>query len=155
MSGKTKIVVLKMKELVYAGIFLLLGILAIVLLVVMSKDKTASTQNTEINPSYIYMPGTYATSLTLNGSMVDVVVTVDATSILSIDLQNLDETVSVMYPLMEPALEDLAAQIIETQSIYDIEHSPDHLYTSMVLLNAITSALEEAKIEESGLNNAN
>ena len=55
-----------------------------------------------------------------------------------------------MYPLMEPALDELSAQIIETQSLENITYSDDNKYTSMVLLNAITTSLEQAKasIEE-------
>ena len=92
------------------------------------------------------IPGTYTTAMTLNGSRVELAVTVDETAILSIELQNLDETVSVMYPLMEPALEELADQIMEHQSIDNIEYSSDNLYTSTVLLNAITASLNQATI---------
>ena len=145
MSGKTKIVVLKMKELICAGIFLALGILAIILLVVTSKENTP-VSDTPADSSAIYVPGTYTTAMTLNGSQVELAVTVDETAILSIELQNLDETISVMYPLMEPALEELADQIMENQSIDNIEYSSDNLYTSTVLLNAITASLSQATI---------
>lgn len=146
MSGKTKIVVLKMKELIYTGILLVLGILAIIFLIIMSgvKDDGQSTEPTD--SASVYVPGTYTTAMTLNGSHVELSVTVDETAILSIDLQNMDESVSVMYPLMEPALESLSAQILENQSIDNIEYSSDNLYTSTVLLNAITAALNQAEI---------
>ncbi len=148
MSGKTKIVVLKMKELVCTGIFLVLGILAIILLVIMFRDKENTPSDAPTDTSALYVPGTYTTAMTLNGSNVELSVTVDETAILSIDLQNMDETISVMYPLMEPALETLSDQIIEHQSIDNIEYSSDNLYTSTVLLNAITSSLNQAKIAE-------
>lgn len=148
MSGKTKIVVLKMKELICAGIFLALAILAIILLVITMGKKDASDPAVFQDTSAIYVPGTYTTAMTLNGSNVELAVTVDETAILSIDLQNMDETISVMYPLMEPALEELSTQIIEQQSIEGIQYSSDNLYTSTVLLNAITSSLNQAKITE-------
>lgn len=148
MSGKTKIVVLKMKELICTGIFLVLGILAIILLVIMFQNKDESATPEQPDTSAIYVPGTYTTAMTLNGSNVELAVTVDETAILSIDLQNMDETVSVMYPLMEPALEELANQIIENQSIENIQYSSDNLYTSTVLLNAITASLNQAEITE-------
>lgn len=148
MSGKTKIVVLKMKELICAGIFLALGILAIILIIIMSKGDSSTAPEEPTDTSAIYVPGTYTTAMTLNGSNVELAVTVDETAILSIELQNLDETVSVMYPLMEPALEELSNQIIENQSIDNIQYSSDNLYTSTVLLNAITSSLNQAKIPE-------
>ena len=148
MSGKTKIVVLKMKELIYTGILLVLGILAIIFLVIMSGDKEEGQEKESADAASVYVPGTYTTAMTLNGSNVELSVTVDETAILSIDMQNLDESVSVMYPLMEPALESLSAQILENQSIDNIEYSSDNLYTSTVLLNAITSALQQAEISE-------
>ena len=147
MSGKTKIVVLKLKELICAGVFLALAILAIILFVITSKsDKTVSKTD---DTSALYIPGTYTTAMILNGSNVELAVTVDETAILSIELKNMDETISVMYPLMEPALEDLSSQIIEQQSIDNIQYSSDNLYTSTVLLNAITNSLNQAKTASS------
>lgn len=148
MSGKTKIVVLKLKELICAGIFAALAILAVILLVITSGSGNDSDTNEPTDTSALYVPGTYTTAMVLNGSNVELAVTVDETAILSIELQNMDETVSVMYPLMEPALEDIASQIIEHQSIDAVEYSSDNLYTSTVLLNAITSSLNQAKVIE-------
>ena len=62
MSGKTKIVVLKMKELVCAGIFLALGILAIILIIIMSNGEANNTPEEPTDTSAIYIPGTYTTS---------------------------------------------------------------------------------------------
>ena len=72
----------------------------------------------------------------------------DENSITSINLDNLEESVSVMYPLMEPALEELSSQIIETQSLDNISYSEDRQYTSMLLLDAIASSLEQARNPE-------
>lgn len=140
MNKKAKIVVLHMKELIYTGLFLILGILFVVIIVLMFSEK-----NTQSAQSTLYTPGQYTTTLTLNGSVVDVMVTVDETSITSIDLNHLEESVSVMYPLMEPALEELSAQIIQTQSLDNISYAEDRQYTSMLLLDAIASSLEQAK----------
>lgn len=146
MSGKTKIVVLKLKELICAGIFLVLGILAVIFIAIAFSDKESDTAPLPQDSSAIYVPGTYTTAMTLNGSHVELAVTVDETAILSIELVNKDETVSVMYPLMEPALEELALQIIEKQSLEGVQYSSDNLYTSTILLNAITASLNQAKI---------
>ena len=45
----------------------------------------------------------------------------------------------------EPALNDLAAQICEKQSLDEITYSDDNKYTSQVLLDAITNALSKAE----------
>lgn len=148
MSGKTKIIVLKMKEVIFTGILLVLGILAIIFLIIMSGGKEDGKTEEPTDSASVYVPGTYTTAMILNGSNVELSVTVDESAILSIDMQNLDESISVMYPLMEPALESLSAQILEDQSIDNIEYSSDNLYTSTVLLNAITAALQQAEINE-------
>lgn len=145
MSSKTKIVVLQLKELIYTGIFIVLGILFVILLVIMLKPKDSKKTNDDAS---IYVPGKYTTSLVFNDTTIDVEVTVDADSITSIRLNNLDETVSVMFPLMEPALEELSSQIIENQSLDGVTYSDENKYTSMVLLNAITTSLEQAKNNE-------
>ena len=51
-----------------------------------------------------------------------------------------------MYPLMKPALEELASQIYEKQSLEDITYEDDNKYTSMLLLEAIKSALAKASV---------
>lgn len=50
-----------------------------------------------------------------------------------------------MFPLMEPALESLASQIYTSQSLENIQYSEDQKYTSMILLNAIETALKKAE----------
>lgn len=140
MNKKAKIVVLHMKELIYTGLFLVLGILFVVIIVLMFSGKDSPSA-----AAALYTPGQYTTTLTFNGSVADIKVTVDETSITSIELDHLEESVSVMYPLMEPALEELSAQIIATQSLDNISYAQDRQYTSMLLLDAIASSLEQAK----------
>ncbi len=145
MSSKTKIVVLHLKELVYTAIFATLGILLIILLVFMflpnGKDKGTKETMT-------YTAGVYTSSIQLNDNAIDVEVVVDESHINSISLVNLDETTAAMYPLMQPALDNLSQQIYEKQSLEDISYEDDNQYTSMVLLNAIESALDKAANKE-------
>ena len=149
MSSKTRIVVLHMKEVIYTAIFLLLGLLMIILLLIMfgpSKDKeTAASVQTTSALTGQYLPGVYSTAIELNDNTFDVEVTVNADKIKAIRLVNLSESTSAMFPLMEPALESLASQIYSSQSLDDIQYSEDQKYTSMILLNAIESALKKAE----------
>jgi len=140
MNKKAKIVVLHMKELVYTGLFLILGILFAVILILMFSGKSSSSSE-----SALYTPGQYTTTLTFNGNVADVKVTVDENNITAISLHNLEESVSVMYPLLEPSLEELSTQILETQSLDNISYSTDSQYTSMLLLDAIATSLEQAR----------
>ena len=147
MSSKTKIVVLHVKELIYTGIFAVLGILFIILLIIMflpkdEKKETMSTVTQTTTNSYV--PGVYTTSLILNDNVVEIEVTVDEKNINSIRLINLDEAVATMYPLIQPSFEDLANQIIVNQSLENITYPDESKYTSMILLDAITSSLNKA-----------
>ena len=145
MSSRTKIIVLHMKELIYTGIFIALGILFIVLLAIMflpsgKKEKFREDGQT-VNA---YIPGIYTTSIELGGSVVDVEIVVDENNINSLRLVNLDEAVATMYPLIEPSFEELSGQITENQSLEGITYSDDSRYTSILLLNAVEASLEKA-----------
>ncbi len=145
MSSRTKIIVLHMKELIYTGIFIALGILFIVLLAIMflpSKNREKSRE--EEQTVNAYTPGIYTTSIELGGSVVDVEIVVDENNINSLRLVNLDEAVATMYPLIEPSFEELSEQITENQSLEGITYSDDSRYTSILLLNAVEASLEKA-----------
>ena len=49
-----------------------------------------------------------------------------------------------MFPLVQPALEEIADQIYDSQSLDHIALSDETPYTSQVILNAITEAVEKA-----------
>ncbi len=141
MSAKTKIVVLHMKEVIYTAIFVGLGILLIVLLLFMFLPEKKNHESVE---TMKYVAGVYTSSILFNDSTIDVQVIVDENKIQSIELVNLDETVTTMYPLVEPALESLTNQILEKQSLDDITYVSDNQYTSIMLLNAVENALAKA-----------
>ena len=148
MSSKTKIVVLHVKELIYTGIFAALGILFIVLLIIMflpDEEKKETSAVVTQTTSNTYIPGVYTTSLILNDNIVEIEVTVDEHNINSVRLVNLDEAVTTMYPLIQPSFEDLANQIITLQSLDGVTYPEESKYTSMILLDAITSSLEKAQ----------
>ena len=141
MSSKTKIIVLRMKEIIYTGIFLGLAVLLIALCLIMFRPK-----KDEETQAASYIPGVYTASLNLGSQDVNVQVAVDSNAITSISLVPLNEAVTTMYPLMEPALEELSDQIISTQSLENLTYSSQSHYTSPALLGAIERALEKAKI---------
>lgn len=144
MSAKTKIWVFHMKELIYTAVFVVLGIIFLLLLIFMfSADKKTFSPQAE-NTS-MYTAGIYTASMTLGGNPVEIAVTVDRDYISSIQFRQLDETVSAMYPLMEPALESLSGQILSSQSLDDISYSEESQYTSLMLMEAIRTALAKAK----------
>ena len=145
MHSKTKIVVLHMKELIYTGLFILLGVLFIILLVIMFNPKGEKASK---DSSTAYIPGVYTTSLILQGSAVDLEVVVNESQITSIRFINMEESVPTLYPLMEPALDDLAQQIYESQDLSTVKYNNENRYTSLMLLEAISNTLEKASLNQ-------
>ena len=131
-----------MKEVIYTAIFAGLGILILVLVLFMflpGKEREKSEETMK------YTAGVYTSSLLFNDSTLEVQVIVDRNRIQSISLVNLDETVETMYPLVRPALKEVADQVIKKQSVDNISYNNDNQYTSIMLLNAVENALNKAE----------
>jgi hypothetical protein len=178
MSSNTKIVVLRSKELVYALIFLVLSVLIIIvaLSVFSSKsDRTDDKTNDTISmgnysmenhsmeksmdistadsvstasDSAIYIPGIYSSVISLGNATMELYVTVDYDHINSITMSTLDETVETLYPLMSPTLAELSETIIADQSTQNVTYPDENRYTSMLLMQAISEALDKAMIKD-------
>lgn len=151
MHSKTKIVVLHMKELIYTGIFIALGILFILLLLFMflpkddsAKQITETLSENKLTASYI--PGVYTTSINLNNYSMDIEVVVNETLITSLRLVNLDEQITSMYPLIEPSFHAISEQLQTQQSLVNITYAQENRYTSLLLINALSSCLDKALI---------
>lgn len=145
MNSKTKIVVLHQKEVIYTAIFILLGILFIFLMLFMFLPGRSDKSNKTPSDA-VYRPGVYTTSVQLGENTMDIEVYVDESNIHSIRLVNLDESITTLYPLMEPAFENLVSQICETQSLENITYNSDSKYTSLLLLDAIRTSLQKASL---------
>lgn len=158
MSSKTKIVVLHMKEIIYTGIFLVLGILLIIFLIILfvpgnneetsspaAEDEQNSDSELTVDSTSLYIPGIYNTEILLNDQAINVEVIVDHSGISSINLVNISTAVTTMYPLLESAFDSLSTQIIETQSLDDIQYQQESKYTTLVLLEAIRKSLDKAQ----------
>ena len=143
MSAKTRIWVFHMIELIYSAVFIVLGIFLLLLMIFMFSGSPEQEAAAEV-PSR-YTAGVYTASMILGGNSVEIAVTVDEDYISSIEFRQLDETVSAMYPLMEPSLESLSEQICASQSLENISYSEDSQYTSLMLLSAIQTALSKAE----------
>ena len=167
MSSKTKIVVLHMKEIIYTVLFICLGILLVALLTFMFHPKEIiytvifavlaivlilllifmfrPGHHSGSNDKKIYTPGIYTSDITLNNTALEVEVTVDETHINSIRFTNLNDSITTMYPFIEPAIEDIAEQVYKKQSLENIQYSSDTPYTSQLIVQAIENALKKAE----------
>ena len=74
MSSNTKIVVLRLKAIIYTVIFIILGVALIFLLIFMFGKKKDDSNST---PTSSYIPGVYSSSIVLNDNVVDIQVVVD------------------------------------------------------------------------------
>lgn len=92
-----------------------------------------------------YIPGIYTTELILGSETVNVEVIVNDHAITSLSLADPDETLTTMYPLLEPTMDSLSEQICETQDLSQVTYSTESRYTSLVLLEAVKASLEKAK----------
>lgn len=143
MSSKTKIVVLRMKEIIYTAVFIGFGIFLILLLVIMfrpKKDTPASAKGA------IYHPGVYSSALHLGSQEVNIEVTVDAVEITGVTLVPLSDSVSAMYPLVAPSAKNLSGQICATQSLKNLTYPQESKYTSQALIHAVERALAKASV---------
>ncbi len=142
-SSKTKSVVLRKKELLYTISAIILALILFFLfaaLLLSDKEKPKDTASLTK-----YHAGTYTSSVQLNDTTFQVEVAVDDSQITSISLNNMEESVATMYPLVEPAMEELKKQILSSQSADTVIYSSENQYTSIVLHRAILDALEQAK----------
>ena len=95
-----------------------------------------------------YVPGIYSSTLQLGSSTVELQITVDKNHINSINMTNIDESITTLYPLMRPTLSELSAVILAEQSIDNISYNDENRYTSMLLMQAITQTLDKAVVSE-------
>lgn len=149
--SNTRIVVIKRRQLLYTGIVILLVAVALLLLIFLPrKEKTADTlpqYNNINNEEAKYTAGVYTSVISLNDSLLNLEVIVDKNHINSICISNLDDAVTTMYPLVEPALEKLAQQLYLDVEMDRIQFSEDSKYTQTLLLNAIKDTLAKAEIK--------
>lgn len=156
MSSKTKIVVLHLKELIYTGIFAILGILFIILLFIMFRSDKETPEDTPKTPETetgtedgtqtpIYQPGAYRSALYLEDEAVEINLTVDETQIVSLTMTPPSDKISTLYPLLEPSFNTLSEQICENQSLENLTYAEEATYTSELLLEVIGDTL--AKIQ--------
>lgn len=131
----TKIIVVKLRDIIKKAILTIVGVIILGIIIYFFIPKGNSTA---------YKPGTYSADIVLHNNPVSVEVTVSKDEILDIKLVNMGQTQEVFYPLFNRSIDDVSAQIIETQST-DITASVDNSMTSDIIVKAVEKALEDAK----------
>lgn len=147
MSSQPKIMVLHLKELIYTGIFVVLGIVLILLLMFMffSKDPQSSkpaSQSEETSAPAEYTAGVYSTCIA--DMPIELQIVVDADCIHSLQLVPLQESVETMYPLVPHVLSDMKQQLQDGVAIDHIISS-ENPYTYSLLLDSLKCIVEKAR----------
>ena len=57
---------------------------------------------------------------------------------------NVSEAVTTMYPLISSSLTEIASQIVQNNSTENLVFNDENKYTSIILVNAINTALNKA-----------
>ena len=156
MSGKTKIFVLHMKEVIYTGIFIFLGLIFLALLAIMflpKSDAVDSSMETTESIEYDsgqqpagskFTPGIYAATLEVSGNNLELQVIIEQQGITDVSFTHLDESIETMYPLFTPVLENISYQLKNGTSLADITYEDNQKYTAAVLLDTLETILEQA-----------
>ena len=202
MSSKTRLYVIKSKELIYTTLFVVVALVLVILMVCMflpdKNNKKSSNKNTSptisnmqsettsditsptipyvqsditsptipnmqsetvtdiTSPSvsnvqseatsevFSYTPGLYSSDIILGGYYVNLSLTIDNDRIKSVELKNLTEAVSTMYPLIEPAMSDIEKELLSSGSIKKLSYSGDNQYTYSILADTVNSLLDQA-----------
>lgn len=157
MSSRTKIVVLHMKELLYTLVFAGLGLLFVcVLILLLSKDPadedamagaedTSTEESADVGGTTLYVPGVYTTELVLGSDSVEIEVVTTENEITSITLNDVDDGIRQMYPLLESTFASIRDQIYETGSLENLTYDQNSKYTSLVIIEAIKNSIEKAQ----------
>ena len=134
----TKIIVLRMKELIYTAIFAGVGIILLLLIVYLfvGKQDTAGTNER-------YQAGIYTKDITLGESTASLEVALDTDHIKSVKIVPLDESITTMYPLMEPAVKSVSNQLAAGVAPEEVELTKESKYTQQIIVDAVEEILEE------------
>ena len=162
--SQTKIVVIPFKKLpigvVIAAIVIAFVIFAVIRLGSNGSDDSRNTtkpKSSTVNASASsnietpldnadapkFCPGVYTASILLDGNPVDIQVTVDSSNINSIELVNLSESITTMYPKLATSFDEVAAKVMEAGTT-NITYDSANRYTYSVFIEAISAALKKA-----------
>lgn len=146
MNSQTRIIVIRLKETIITAV-IVLAIIILLLMLILSftnggKDSAVAANTSNTSSSYI--PGVYTSSITLGGNPIEVQVSLDENHINDIQLANISESVTTMYPLIQDSFNDIANEVIR-QGSTNITYTSDNKYTASLFLNAINNAINKAK----------
>ena len=136
--SSTKFVVIKARELIKTAVFAVLGVIIIVGLITFFLHM-GDDENTGM-----YRNGTYYGEMETGGEVTEIAVEIRNGEIADVFVEETTEAVTVFYPLLETAVEEVGQAIVESQSL-SVEVSPENAYSAQLVLDAVAECLEKAK----------
>ena len=156
MSGSTRIVVIPLKKLIVM-VCVIAALIILAAIFIFGGSSSDADKSTGVNISTstdtvkkntscpTYSPGVYTSSILLNGTPIDIQVTVDSDNINNIEMVNLSESVQTMYPMLNSSFDEIKTAVINNGSTDNITYNAGSKYTATMLLSAIDSALAKAR----------
>ncbi len=156
MSGSTRIVVIPLKKLIIM-VCVIAALIILEAIFIFGGSSSDAAKSTGVNISTstdtvkkntscpTYSPGVYTSSILLNGTPIDIQVTVDSDNINNIEMVNLSESVQTMYPMLNSSFDEIKTAVINNGSTDNITYNAGSKYTATMLLSAIDSALAKAR----------
>lgn len=156
MSGSTRIVVIPLKKLIIM-VCVIAALIILTAIFIFGGSSSDAAKSTGVNISTstdtvkkntscpTYSPGVYTSSILLNGTPIDIQVTVDSDNINNIEMVNLSESVQTMYPMLNSSFDEIKTAVINNGSTDNITYNAGSKYTATMLLSAIDSALAKAR----------
>ena len=145
--SRTRIVILQMREIIYTAVFVGLGILLLIILFFMfwPDGKDENKEQADNGKTAVYEAGVYSKQMTVGDSVINLQVVLDEEQVKSVEMINLDDTVSAMYPIMKPSVESISNQLASGVSLDEVVLSDEGQYTEKMILNEVDSVLDEHK----------
>lgn len=145
-----KFVVIRLKELIKTTVFAILGVIIIIgfiwFFLNLGDEKASNVWNeSNIISSRVqkYKDGAYYTKVDLGDENAMIKVEVLGGEIHDIKLDTFSDSAMVFYPLLEPAVEEVAKEVIKSQS-FNVSISNQNAYSAQAVLQGVVIALEQA-----------
>ena len=91
-----------------------------------------------------YAPGTYTAEIILQGTPINVEVTVSKNQIENVALSNLNQSQEVFYPSFSSCIAEVSKEVVANQST-DFPRSSAYPVSEDIILQAVDKALAQAK----------
>lgn len=133
------------KELAYIAIITGFSIIVITLLSIKFLSKEDEKKDDTVQ---IYQAGVYTKEIQLGDVAVSIQLCLDKSNVKSVELVNIDDTFSSMYPLMAPEVKKISEQLSSGKSVDEIVLSDEAQYTEKLILGTVREMLQEHRVSQ-------